>query len=115
MNNMLGGRFQHPQYVKLPLKEITSECFPKNWGILTYTEISFFNGIFPETLENCHELEENTIGQASNNTWFKARKFRITSSNVHKVFIRKKISKHWLMCLSILRKRKTSLNSYRRR
>ena len=76
---------------KLPLGFIPSnhESIPKNWLNLANAEMSFFDKI-SHTEENCHKIEENTVQQGNNKCWFNERKYRITSSNGHKVYIRKK-------------------------
>ena len=47
--------------------------------------------LFPETIINSQKFERETIGQASDKLWIKERAFRITSSQAHKINIRKKI------------------------
>ncbi|XP_066911079.1 uncharacterized protein [Clytia hemisphaerica] len=78
--------------VDLPLSVIpeTSECFPKDWGKLSYSEMMTLESIFPETLESARELERKTIGQDKNEFWMLERSKRITSSNAHKINIRKR-------------------------
>ena len=75
--------------IKLPTNKINvdDELFPKDWEKLTYSEKCFFDQISLKTLEMCQELEQITVGQANNKRWLDERKFRITSSNAHKVFI----------------------------
>ena len=43
------------------------------------------NRIFPETLEACQDIEKEAMGQDKNE-----RKNRITSSQAHKIFVRKR-------------------------
>ena len=78
--------------ILLPINVIGTESsyFPKDWGLLNYSELSTLSKIFPETVEKCRELEQKTMGQASNEAWHQARENRITSSSCHKVFIRKR-------------------------
>ena len=85
--------FKPPEgFLPLPHKPIPydHETFPKNWGLLTYTEMSLLQGIFPETLDASQNLEKDTIGQSKNEFWFQSRKNRLTSSQAHKIYIRKR-------------------------
>lgn len=78
--------------VDLPTSKIpeTSDCFPTDWGVLTYSEMMTLEYIFPETLEASQKLERKTVGQDKNEFWMTERSKRITSSNAHKIYIRKK-------------------------
>ena len=78
--------------IDLPTMKIPESyiAFPKSWGILNYTEISLLTKIFPETLENSHYLERQTIGQDTTDLWQKERALRITSSQANKVCSRKR-------------------------
>ena len=64
--------------------------FQKNWGHLNYTEMSFLQNIFPETLSASQNLEMDTIGQTNNKLWLENRTNGLTSSQAHKIFIRKR-------------------------
>ena len=78
--------------VNLPYFQISEyhETFPTDWGRLSYTEMMTLESIFPETLEKAQKLERETIGQAENKLWMSERSNRITSSNAHKINIRKR-------------------------
>jgi len=80
------------QDVELPLETIAmnSDYFPKTWGLLNYCEMMLLEKVFPENIVNSQKLEHDTIGQANNKLWMKERALRITSSQAHKIIIRKK-------------------------
>ena len=84
--------YEADYFLPLPQKIISyhHNVFPKNWGRPTYSEMIHLNRIFPETLEACQDIEEKTVGQDKNEHWFEERKNRITSSQAHKVFVRKR-------------------------
>ena len=79
-------------FLPLPQKIISyhHNVSPKNWGRQTYSEMIHLNRIFPETLEACQDIEEKTVMQDKNEHWFEERKNRITTSQAHKVFVRKR-------------------------
>lgn len=91
-HNVCALSYDENSLLPLPQKIISynHNVFPTNWGKLTYSEMIALNRIFPETLEACQDIEEKTVGQDKNNYWFEERKNRITSSQAHKVFIRKR-------------------------
>ena len=70
---------------------IDSQCISSDLETVTYSEISLFNKIFPETLENSQKLKEDTVGQGCNETWVNKRKNRITSTNCHRIHMRNKV------------------------
>ena len=75
---------------KLPLRFISEEndVVPKNW-ILTEDERAFLATI-KATEQNSYVLEQETVKQSLCELWKNSRKNRITSSNAHRVFIRKR-------------------------
>ena len=78
--------FDIPAY-QLP---VTHESLPTDWGVLTYVERMTLESIFLETIVDTQILERETTGQDKNKLWLTERLKRITSSQAHKVFIRKK-------------------------
>ena len=103
---------QYPDVnVDLPLSVIpeTSECFPKDWGKLSYSEMMTLESIFPETLESARELERKTSGQDKNEFWMLERSKRITSSNAHK--INKRVRNFETLAFTIQSKTKKSYQS----
>ena len=75
---------------KLPLRFISEEndVVPKNW-VLTEDERAFLATI-KVTEQNSYVLEQETVKQSLCELWKNSRKNRITSSNAHRVFIRKR-------------------------
>ena len=75
---------------KLPLSFISEEhdVVPKNW-VLTEDERAFLATI-KVTEQNSYVLEQETVKQSLCELWKNSRKNRITSSNAHRVFIRKR-------------------------
>ena len=75
---------------KLPLRFISEEhdVVPKNW-VLTGDERAFLATI-KVTEQNSYVLEQETVKQSLCELWKNNRKNRITSSNAHRVFIRKR-------------------------
>ena len=74
---------------KLPLRFISEEnVVPKNW-VLTEDERAFLTTI-KVTEQNSYVLEQETVKQSLCELWKNSRKNRITSSNAHRVFIRKR-------------------------
>ena len=50
--------------------------------------------------EQSVKLEKETVGQSNNAKWVESRKMRITSSNAHKIFVRK--GNHEVLATSLL-------------
>ena len=77
---------------KLPLSFISEEndVVPKNW-VLTEDERAFLATI-KVTEQNSYVLEQETVKQSLCELWKNSRKNRITSSNAHRVFLRKRNS-----------------------
>ena len=75
---------------KLPLRFIGEEhdVVPKNW-VLTEDERAFLATI-KVTEQNSYVLEQETVKQSLCELWKNSRKNRTTSSNAHRVFIRKR-------------------------
>ena len=75
---------------KLPLRFISEENddVPKNW-VLTEVERAFLATV-KVTEQNSYVLEQETVKQSLCELWKNSRKNRITSSNAHRVFIRKR-------------------------
>ena len=77
---------------KLPLSFISDKHdvpnVPKNW-VLTEDERAFLATI-KFTEQNSYVLEQETVKQSLCELWKNSRKNRITSSNAHRVFIRKR-------------------------
>ena len=78
------------EYTQLPLKFIDydHETVPKNW-VNTSAEESYLTTIRISD-ENSRLLETDTVKQSKCELWKHARKWKIVSSEAHKVFIRKK-------------------------
>ena len=75
---------------KLPLSFISEEhnVVAKNW-VLTEHERAFLATV-KFTEQNSYVLEQETVKQSLCELWKNSRKNRITSSNAHRVFIRKR-------------------------
>ena len=79
---------QH-DYIHIPLSFLSDEIAPIDWGFKTYRGIMFLDSIKVE--ENDYfEIEQKIILQSNSSAWFNLRKNQITSSNAHKILIRKK-------------------------
>ena len=74
---------------KLPLRFISeNDVVSKNW-VLTEDERAFLATI-KVTEQNSYVLEQETVKQSLCEFWKNSRKNRITSSNAHRVFLRKR-------------------------
>ena len=81
-----------------------SQLIP-NWQPYTEEEYKFFENLFV-TKDEVVSIEKETTKQATCNKWKSLRENRITSSNAHKIFVRKKISNHCLKRNSAKKKKK---------
>ena len=81
--------FNTHELPKLPLSFISEEhdVVPKNW-VLTEDERAFLSTI-KVTKQNSYVLEQEIVKESLCELWKNSRKNRITSSNAHRVFIRK--------------------------
>ena len=73
-------------YDKVPLGVVNYNC---EWEPLSSKEKQYMEKLFI-TMEGSFELEKATRRQRDCELWFEERKNRITSSNAHKIFIRKR-------------------------
>ena len=73
-------------YLRFIIEE--HDVVPKNW-VLTEDERAFLATI-KVTEQNSYVLEQETVKQSLCELWKNSRKNRITSSNAHRVFIRKR-------------------------
>ena len=82
--------FTTQELTKFPLRFISEEhdVVPENW-VLTEDKTVFLNTI-KVTEQNSYVLEQETVKQSLCELWKISIKNRITSSNAHRVFIRKR-------------------------
>ena len=73
-------------YDKVLLVVVNYNC---EWEPLSSKEKQYMEKLFI-TMEGSFELEKATRRQRGCELWFEERKTRITSSNAHKIFIRKR-------------------------
>ena len=76
-----------------------------NWEPYTEEENKFFENLFV-TKDEVVLIEKETKKQATCNKWKSLRENRITSSNAHKIFIRKFFLNHCLITNSAKKKKK---------
>ena len=84
--------------IDLPLAFIQESKVRPDWNL---TNVEMF---YLETIEISNEqsvkLEKETVGQSNNAKWVESRKMIITSSNTHKIFVRK--CNHKVLATSLL-------------
>lgn len=90
INKIKNPLYSEHDYTELPLLFIKdeNELVPKDW-VNTPTEQNYLNSI-KISREKCRLLETDTVSQSKNELWKLSKKWKIGSSEAHKVFIRKK-------------------------